>query len=142
MQEVYLHHCDIKHYTRLIPDVESKPTEPVTALLDRESAVSAGLEYALSLTHKVKDILISAEEIIIELENNSPILTRPMLEKIVLFIHTFKVSATDRWVKEYDGLTPTGLWQTFRPVRPISVSRIHMYLWLQNRRIKIKHSRF
>lgn len=142
MQEVHLHHCDTKHYTRLIPDVEAEPIEPVTALFDRESAIVAGLEYALSLTHKVKEFLITENDITIELENNSPILTRPMLEKLVLFIHTFKVKAVDRWQKEYDGLMPTGLWRTMCPVRPISVSRIHMYIWLQNRRIKIKHSRF
>lgn len=139
----YVYHGSNLDLRKLVPTVnEKKEVEPLLAKLDREEAVLQGLIASLNASHKVKAISSDAQSLYIELENTSPILTRAMLEKRVIYLYTSEFSSVTEWVRVNSNGIMTSDATTLKSINPIDKSRIHIHLWLLHKRVTIKHKRF
>lgn len=128
---------------KLVPTVnEKKEVQPLVAKLDREAAVLQGLIASLNETHKVKVITADSQSLYIELENTSALLTRAMLEKRVIYLYTSEFSNVTEWIRMNTDGVMTGDATTLKTINPIDKSRIHINLWMQHKRVTIKHKRF
>jgi len=139
MSNVYLYHGTTARQQRLAP---VKPDVPLLASLDREQAVYKGLEAVLSLTHKLKSFTVTEGRISIELANNSPALTRSMLDKLSVYLYTIRLKAADKWERLIVDNQITECLQTDQVVQPCDTARIHMFIWLRDKLITITHKRF
>lgn len=128
---------------KLIPTInEKKEVQPLVAKLDREAAVLQGLIASLNATHKVKVITADTQSLYIELENTSALLTRAMLEKRVVYLYTSLLNSVTEWVRVVTDGVMTSDFTTAKSINPIDKSRIHLNIWMQHKRVTIKHKRF
>ena len=65
-----------------------------------------------------------------------------MLEKRVIYLYTSEFSSVTEWVRVNSNGVMTSDATTLKSINPIDKSRIHIHIWLQHKRVTIKHKRF
>lgn len=139
---INIYHGSPDSLMKLTPLEGTENEKPILlASLDPEQAIEKALKTLLERTHILDSFSIHDNSLEITLNWKSPLLTRSMLEKKIVFLYTCTHDSKSSWVRiAKDGqLTPC--FYSENPVTPTDKARILMYIWLRGKKIKIRHSR-
>lgn len=138
-----IYHGSTLNVIKLAPlKTDKNVIEPLYGCIDREKAIEKGLKALLELTHSLQDFELIGNSLKIVLNNNSAILTRAMLEKQHVYLYTAKHDGNSPWIRITEDNNITDCFYTEKAVNPIDKAKILMNLWLRDKKITIKHSRF
>ncbi len=137
-----IYHGSFINAIKIKPELdEDNKVIPILGSLNREQAVEKGLRDLLEQTHILKDFSLVDNVLRIELDWKSPILTRIMLEKKIVYLYSFIHNSKSKWMRITKDNELTDCFYTEELASPIDKARILMSVWLRDKKIYIKHAR-
>lgn len=109
---------------------------------EKEFAIDMAFASLLEKKYLINKFQTNENDILIELDIKSPILTKIKLSVLKVFIYTINTQPTDKWLKinKDEG---SNEWRTKNTINHwIKKEMIYGYRWLKNKNITINHPRF